>query len=144
MAVVSPVSLLLPLAKCGQRPPDQRGGTTEVPEDAVQDLCALLWGLPLTIIFFTIVGVLVVTVGKGGHSLEAMECAPSFWLPWDDGCGLWCMMCRPAVHARAGMIRSNQPASSNETCPLGRNLSDSCPTADNSGKLAEKFGFWTT
>ncbi len=79
--MASPVSALLPPAKHGQ-PPNQRGGTTEVPEDAVQDLCMLLWGLPLAIVFFTIVLVVVVTVGKGGHSLGAMECAPSFWLPW--------------------------------------------------------------
>jgi hypothetical protein len=55
---------------------------TEVPEDTEQDCCALLWSLPLTIIFFTIIVVVIVTVGKGGHSLGVMECAPSFWLPW--------------------------------------------------------------
>ncbi len=80
--MASPVSALLPMEKCGQHPPNQQGGTTEVPEDAVQDLHALLWGLPLAIVFFTIVVVAVVTVGKGGHSLGAMECVPSFWLPW--------------------------------------------------------------
>jgi hypothetical protein len=51
---------------------------TEVPEEAVQDCCALLWSLPLTIVFFTIVVVVVVTVGKGGPSLGAMKCAPVF------------------------------------------------------------------
>jgi hypothetical protein len=70
----------LPPAKRSQRTPDQRGGVTEVPEDAEQDCCALLWSLPLTIVFFTIVVVVVVTIGKGGHSLGMMECAPSFWL----------------------------------------------------------------
>ncbi len=58
------------------------GGTTEVLEDAEQDRHALLWSLPLAFVFFTIVVVAVVTVGKGGHSLGAMECAPSLWLPW--------------------------------------------------------------
>jgi hypothetical protein len=64
--MASPASASLPPAKCGLRPPDRRGRTTEVPEDAVQDLRALLWGLPLAIVFFTIVVVVVVTVGKGG------------------------------------------------------------------------------
>ncbi len=50
--------------------------TTEVPEDAEQDHRMLLWSLPLAFVFFTIVVVVVVTVGKGGHSLGAMECAP--------------------------------------------------------------------
>jgi hypothetical protein len=68
--------------KRGQRTPDRRGGTTKVPEDAEQDRRALLWSLPLVIVFFTIVVVIVVTVGKVGHSLGAMECAPSLWLPW--------------------------------------------------------------
>ncbi len=99
-------------------PTQSRGGTTEVPEDAVQDCRALLWDLPLAIIFFTIIVVIVVTIGKGGHSLGTMECAPSFWLPWmalaemgkvwDDGCGLWFMMHSPATHMRAGMMHSKQ------------------------------------
>ncbi len=55
---------------------------TEAPEDAVQDHHALLWDLPLAIVFFTIVVVVIITIGKGGHSLGVMECAPSFWLPW--------------------------------------------------------------
>jgi hypothetical protein len=64
------------------------GGTTEVPEGAVQDLRALIWGLPLAIIFFIIVVVVVVTVGKGGHGLGAMKCAPRFGcLGWHDGNG---------------------------------------------------------
>jgi hypothetical protein len=58
------------------------GGTTEVPEVAEQDCRVLLWSLPLPIVFFTITVVVIVTVSKGGHSLGAMECAPSFWLPW--------------------------------------------------------------
>ncbi len=44
----------------------------------MQDRRVLLWGLPLAIVFFTIVVVFVVTVGKGGHGLGVMECAPSF------------------------------------------------------------------
>jgi hypothetical protein len=74
---------------------------TKVPKDAVQDHRALLRGLSLAIVFFTIVVAVIVTIGKGGRSLGAMEFAPNFWLPWmalaemerewDDGCGLWCM-----------------------------------------------------
>jgi hypothetical protein len=55
---------------------------TEVLEETVHDLCVLLLGHPLTILFFTINIVVIVTVGTGGHGLGAMECAPSFWLPW--------------------------------------------------------------
>jgi hypothetical protein len=118
--VASPAITLLPWWSADSTHPIDGGGVTEVPEDSAQDCCTLLWGLPIAIVFFTIVVVVIVTVGvgKGGHSLGMMECAPSFWLPWmalaemgrvwDDGCWLWCMMRSPAAHAYAGMMRSNQ------------------------------------
>jgi hypothetical protein len=80
--MASPASALLPPEKRGQRTPDRWGGTTGVSEDAEQDCRTLLWSLPLTFTFFTIVVVVFVTVNKGGHSLGTMECAPSLWLPW--------------------------------------------------------------
>ncbi len=64
----------------------------------------LLWNLPLAIVFFTIVVVVLVTVGKGGHSLGRRDdgVCPQFLVAlddmagmgrvWDDGCGLQCMM----------------------------------------------------
>ena len=80
--MVSPASALHSQAERRQRPPNRWGGITEVLEDTVQDRHTLLWGLPLAIFFFSIIVVVIVTVGKEGHSLGA---APSFWLPGRNG-----------------------------------------------------------
>ncbi len=63
-----PASAPLPPAERGGCPPDRRGGTTEVPEDAVQDRRALLRGLLLAIVFFTIVVVVIFCVLRCGQS----------------------------------------------------------------------------
>ncbi len=76
--MASPASTLLPLVEHGQRPPEQRVGRIEFPEDAVQDCHALHWGLPLAIVFFAVVVVVVVTVGKGGIALMRWSVPPVF------------------------------------------------------------------
>ncbi len=115
-AVASLVSALLTPAKHGQRPPNRGGGQQKSRKTQCRIFACSSGVSPLAIVFFTIVVIVVVRVGKGGHSLGAMECAPSFWLPWMawrkwGECGMmvvgYGVLCSPPVHACTGMIRSN-------------------------------------